>query len=322
MKLLSKLNPFKKQEAKPRTKTSEVLDHHLEKAVRIFGISHLTKTMMVFGFFVFAIMMGWFREAGDLNRGDYISQVKLEGAMTESDGGTGYTLVKRIRDAINDERSRGIMIIANSGGGSPTQAEIVYQYLSEYTSQPIEERKPVYVSIQSTCASACYYALAPADHIFAHQNSIVGSIGVRMDSWDFTEIAERLGVRRNTLTTGEHKAMMDPFTELKGEERELIMDSLMRPMHTQFVNAVVQARPGKINGEDENLFSGFIWLGDQAVENGLIDGVYTTIQVEDWIVENTGATHHRLTHRDSFSFRQLFSAGLSALASRIDGQIY
>lgn len=317
MKLLKKLNPFRKKAEAPRTTTRDVLDHHLEKAVRILGISHLTRTMMIVGFFGFAIMMGWFQQAGDLNRGNYISQIKLEGAMTENEGGSGYQLVKRIQAALRDERSQGILILANSGGGSPTQAEIVYQYLSEYTALPIEERKPIYVSVQGSCASACYYALSPADRIFAHQNSIVGSIGVRMDSWDISEMAERIGIRRNTITTGSHKGMLDPFTPMTEEERNMIESELMSPMHTQFVDAVRAARP-QLNGDDEKLFSGFIWLGEQARGNGLIDDVMTTIQVEGFMEDETSATHHRLTHRSSFGLRQILSASVNALAARME----
>lgn len=318
-KLLSKLNPFGKKEKdkKPRTRMAEVTDYHMEKAVRIWGISQLTKTMMVFGLFVFAIIMGWVRQAGELNRGDYVSQIPLYGTMSDAEGGAGYTLVKRIQEAVKDERSRAVLILANSGGGSPTQAEIAYQYLAEYTSQPITERKPIYVSIQSNCASACYYAVAPADRIFAHQNSIVGSIGVRMDTWDFTGLADKLGIKKNLLATGDHKIMMDSFREMTESDKEVIMESLMMPMHEQFVSAVKAARPDKLNFENDNLFNGFIWLGDQAYKNGLIDEVATVIQVEDWAIENLDATHVRKTHNEGFSLKQFITGSFSSFMSWI-----
>lgn len=314
-KLLNKLNPFKKKEKdqKPRTRMAEVTDYHMEKAVRIWGISQLTKTIMVFGLFVFAIIMGWIRQAGEINRGDYVSQIPLYGQMTDAEEGTGYTLVKRIQEAVKDKRSRAILILANSGGGSPTQAEIAYQYLAEYTSKPVTERKPVYVSILSNCASACYYAVAPADRIFAHQNSIVGSIGVRMDSWDFTGLAEKLGIKKNLLATGDHKVIMDSFREMTESDKEVIMESLMMPMHEQFVSAVKAARPDKLNLNNDNLFSGFIWLGQQALQNGLVDEVATTIQVEDWAVENVEATHVRKTHKPGFSLKQFITGSFSSL---------
>lgn len=317
MRALKKLNPFRKPAPPARETTHEVLDYHLEKAVRILGVSHLTRTMMIVGFVVLSIVLGWAQTAGDKNQGDYISQVRLEGGMTDQNGGSGYQLVKHIKRALDDHRSKGVLIIANSGGGSPTQAEIVYQYLREYTSQPLEERQPIYVSIQSSCASACYYALSPADRIFAHNNSIVGSIGVRMDSWDFSELAERLGVRRNTLTSGEHKNLIDQFKPMSEEAKEKLTDGLINPMHEKFVHDVLAARPHLADTSD-NLFSGFIWLGDQAADNGLVDKVATIVEVENIMISETGALHHRLTHRSSRGFMQFLTSSLESILMRLE----
>ena len=90
------------------------------------------------------------------------------------------------------------------------------------------------------------------------------------------------------------------------------MESLMMPMHEQFVSAVKAARPDKLNFGNDNLFNGFIWLGDQAYSNGLIDEVATVIQVEDWAIESLDATHVRKTYNEGFSFKQFITGSFSS----------
>lgn len=233
-----------------------------------------------------------------------MSQIKLEGEMTDAGGGSGYNLAKEIQRADADENASAIMLIVNSGGGSPVQGETAYSFIKTYTEKPLSERKPLYVSIQAVCASACYQAISPSDKIYAHKSSMVGSIGVRMDSWDFTGLAEKLGIKKQILTSVDKKVLIDPFKQLNDEDEQLLRDALMMPMHNNFVSAVLEARKNKLEN-DPNLFNGMVWLGNDAYAKGFIDGISSTIEVENELMEITDTQNAKSVNAQGFSLSRL-----------------
>ena len=55
---------------------------------------------------------------------------------------------------------------------------------------------PIYTVVTDVCASGCYYIASAADDIYVDEASIIGSIGVRMDSFGFVDTMKKLGVER------------------------------------------------------------------------------------------------------------------------------
>ena len=101
-------------------------------------------------------------------------------------------------------------------------------------------------------------------------SSIIGSIGVISASFGFSELMERQGVERRVYTAGEDKSMLDPFRPTKDEDIERVK-ALQKVIHDNFIEQVTSRRGVRITGTD--LFTGDIWVGAQAVENGLVDGI-------------------------------------------------
>ena len=85
---------------------------------------------------------------------------------------------------------------------------------------------PLYAVIGDICASGCYYIASAANKIYADKASVVGSIGVRMDSFGFVDAMEKIGVERRLLTAGEHKGFLDPFMPVKQDEVDHIQGLL------------------------------------------------------------------------------------------------
>jgi ClpP class serine protease len=110
------------------------------------------------------------------------------------------------------------------------------------------------------------------DEIFADPASIVGSIGVVSASFGFDRLLERIGVERRVHTAGENKAMLDPFRpeEPKDVER---LKRLQARIHDVFVDLVKTRRAPQLKTEDGELFSGAFWVGAEALELGLVDGL-------------------------------------------------
>ena len=176
-------------------------------------------------------------------------------------------VVESLNNAFEAEDSRGVIIKINSPGGTPVQAAIINAEIHRLKS--VYPDKPVFVSIGDVCTSGGYYVAVAADQIYAHPASIVGSIGVQINTFGLTGAMEKLGIERRLFTAGEHKSMLDPFSPSQpGHIRHI--RSMLDDVHQQFVDAVKRGRGNRIT-DDPDLFSGLIWSGKQARALGLVD---------------------------------------------------
>ncbi|MFP1497874.1 S49 family peptidase [Escherichia coli] len=134
--------------------------------------------------------------------------------------------------------------------------------------------KPIIVSVKGICASACYYAVSPADAIYADSNALIGSIGVRMDHWNLSEIMSTVGVENQPLTAGEFKDALDPFHPLSDSTREFMQKEILNTMHEKFITDVELGRGKKLfsrhDADAVSLYSGRVWPTPQAVKYGLV----------------------------------------------------
>jgi hypothetical protein len=148
------------------------------------------------------------KSAEALTGGGHTAVISLEGVI-DSENNTAEKLSAALEDAY-DRGTRGIIIEANSPGGSPVLSGMAYDEIRRLKKQ--HPAIPVYVTVQEVCASGCYYIAAAADKIFVDKASIIGSIGVLSDGFGFTGLMDKLGVERRLKTAGENKAMGDPFS--------------------------------------------------------------------------------------------------------------
>lgn len=197
----------------------------------------------------------------------YTATVSLTGPVIEGGEASASSLRTRLTEALEDERSAGVILLIDSPGGSPVQAGLMYDDIKRLRQEYPD--KPVHAVVGNLAASAGYYIATAADNIYANQASLIGSIGVRLDSFGAEEAMQRLGLERRLITAGEHKGLLDPFLpidEVAVEHLQGVLDSV----HEQFITAVKEGRGDRL-GDDPKLFSGLVWNGQQAVELGLID---------------------------------------------------
>ena len=131
------------------------------------------------------------------------------------------------------------MLEIDSPGGSPVQAEMIHREIRRLKAHNPEHR--VVAVINDTGASAAYYIAVAADAIYANRASLVGSIGVRMDSFGFTDAIQRLGIERRLYVAGDHKGALDMFSPVRVAEEDHIRDTLA-DVHAQFIAAVREGR--------------------------------------------------------------------------------
>lgn len=200
---------------------------------------------------------------------EHTALVDIQGVIAASADANADTIVTGIRNAFDNEQAQGLILRLNTPGGSPVQAGVINDEIKRL--QATRPDFPVYAVIQDICASGGYYIAAAADEIYADKASIVGSIGVRMDSFGFTGTMEKLGVERRLLTAGEHKGFLDPFLPVQQEDVDHIT-SMLDNIHQQFIDIVKTGRGEKLS-DDPKLFTGLVWSGEQALPLGLIDGL-------------------------------------------------
>jgi signal peptide peptidase SppA len=167
------------------------------------------------------------------------------------------------------KRAAAIAIIVNSPGGSPVQSSLLYRRIRQLAE---EKRLPVFAFAEDVAASGGYWLALAGDEVYADEASILGSIGVVSSGFGFQRLIDRIGVERRLHTAGENKSLLDPF--LPENEHDLDrLASLQQDIHAAFKDHVKRRRLGKIDAEDETLFSGEVMTGRAALAKGLIDGI-------------------------------------------------
>jgi len=179
---------------------------------------------------------------------------------------TSDTFAKEMEAAAGDPLVDGIVVRIASGGGeigaSHSMAEAVLK---------AKKDKPVYVSMGDVAASGGYYLAAPATKIFASPTTITGSIGVFLGAVHLGGLYEKIGLRKETLSRA-------PLAEIDSEarswtlaERAVYQRRLDEyyGLFTGFVGEQRKLSPEKV----ENAAQGRVWLGNDALAMGLLDGV-------------------------------------------------
>jgi serine protease SohB len=166
-------------------------------------------------------------------------------------------------------RAVAVALVINSPGGSPVQSHLIFRRIRELAQ---EHKRHVIAFVEDAAASGGYMIACAADVIIADPYSIVGSIGVVGGSFGFDKLIEKIGIERRLYTSGDHKAMLDPFLPENPDDVERLK-KLQREIHDDFIALVKSRRGGKLNEAESDLFSGAYWTGRRALELGLADSV-------------------------------------------------
>lgn len=162
-----------------------------------------------------------------------------------------------------------VAIIVNSPGGSPVQSHLIMQRVRALAD---EKEVPVFAFAEDIAASGGYMLLLAADEIFADSFSLVGSIGVVSAGFGFDKLIERFGVERRVYTAGDRKMILDPFRPERPEDVARLKD-IQAEIHRKFIAIVRERRGARLNGGEEELFSGAFWSAQEALDLGIIDGI-------------------------------------------------
>ena len=205
-----------------------------------------------------------------LNSDPQVNVIRLSGMISASGRGTlnDARLAPVIEKAFTRGKPAAVALQIDSPGGSPVQSSLIGARLRRLAE---EKNIPLIAFVEDVAASGGYWLAAAADEIYADDSSLIGSVGVISASFGAHELLARHGVERRVYTAGKSKSMLDPFRPENPEDVERLK-GLLEDIHTNFKEHVAARRKGKLP-EDQDLFTGEVWMARRAQELGLIDGI-------------------------------------------------
>jgi protease-4 len=267
-------------------------------------------------FFIYLTLMillavDWRDKTAEAVSGSHTALVELSGLIAPGTDSSAEKINSSLRAAFKDSNTKGVILRINSPGGSPVQAQNIYDEIRRLRRK--YPHIPLYAVVEDICASGGYYVAAAADKIYVTRSSIVGSVGVRMDGFGFTGLMQKLGVERRLLTAGKNKGFLDPFLPDDEKQKEYAQ-AMLDQIHQQFIDDVRQGR-GKRLKETPEMFSGLIWTGQQSVALGLADGYGTLNSVARDVIKADKVVDYTQKENLAEKFARRFGASAaSALA--------
>lgn len=199
----------------------------------------------------------------------YVPVIRLSGAIGAGTRGLSDAgLAPLVERAFSRGKPAAVALLVNSPGGSAVQSSLIAARIRRLAE---EKKVPVHAFVEDVAASGGYWLACAADDIWVDASSIVGSIGVIFASFGFPEAMAKAGVERRVVTAGRSKSFADPFLPQKPEDVERLR-ALQGPIHQAFIDHV-KARRGARLDAGADLFNADVWVGQQAVALGLVDGV-------------------------------------------------
>jgi len=179
------------------------------------------------------------------------------------------SILQQIRAAQNDDEVRALIIEVDSPGGGVTASDEIYAALQRFKAS--REDRVITVFVRDMAASGGYYVAVAGDWLIAEPTSVIGSIGVILQSFNMKGLSEKIGVRDVTIKSGANKDLLNPFEEVSPEQRALLQ-RMIDAMYNRFVGLVQEGRP--IEAEKlKSLADGRIFVSDEALEHKLIDQI-------------------------------------------------
>jgi len=206
-----------------------------------------------------------------LRRAARLAVVPVSGMIIPGKGASGRmatsdTVVKALRAAGRDKRTKAVLLYVNSPGGTPLASEQMLEAV-----QRVARKKPVIAYMDRVCASAGYMVAVGAKEIWAAPHAMVGSIGVFAGKFDVSGLMEKLGVHRTVLARGENAAIFSNSRGFSPHERATL-EAEVEEMYQAFLDIVAKGR-GRTKEEIHQLAEGRVYSGRRGKAVGLVDQV-------------------------------------------------
>jgi protease-4 len=261
---------------------------------------------------------------GDADARDKIAVIRLGGIIAGSydgevsDEGMVGDIKAQLDQAVEDKHVKAIVLRINSPGGEVVASDAIYKALAEVRDK---HHKPIVACMESLGASGAYYAAMGCSRVIAADLTITGSIGVILQSYGFSGLMDKVGVKSHTFKSGKYKDLLNPMREPTEDEKAMV-NTLIMEVYDKFAGIVAKERKLDLAELKSTLADGRILSGTQALKGKLIDqlGCFddAVAQAEELArIKNAKVVNYKAP----FSFRHLFRFFGETKAARIQVQV-
>ncbi len=264
-------------------------------------------------------------ERGTRGSRDKIAVIPLRGLISSGvAGNVGDSMVDDLRweleQARNDDSVRAVVLEVDSPGGEVTASDMIYNAVVK-----TRAKKPVVVYMESLAASGGYYVSCGGQYLMANETSITGSIGVIIQTLNYEQLFNKIGLASVVFKSGKLKDMLNGARPITPEERDYVQGFVMKT-YEQFLGIVAKERKVPADVLRNGIADGRILSGHDALDSKLIDGLG---QIEDAFAkakELSGSSDAGIVkYQPPFSwgrvFRVLTKAGDHKIELTLPGQI-
>src|SRR5258707_11480628 len=177
-----------------------------QRRARLWGIFF---KLLTFAYITLAVLLAMDWKGRADGGGKHTAMVEVTGIIAPGGDASAEKVTGALQAAFKDKNTQGVVVRINSPGGSPVQAQTIYDEMRRLRQKYPDI--PLYAVVEDICASGGYFVAVGADRIYVSKSSIVGSIGVLMNGFGFTGLMDKLGVDRRLITAGGKKAFLEPL---------------------------------------------------------------------------------------------------------------
>ncbi|MEM6603341.1 MAG: signal peptide peptidase SppA [Pseudomonadota bacterium] len=242
----------------------------------------------------------------------HIARINIEGMIVDE-----KEYAEKILKLSENEKVKAAIIHVNSPGGTTVDSDLLYRALRK-----VAETKPVVTQMHSVAASGGYIVAMASDYIIANGNTITGSIGVIMQTPNFSGLMENIGVEITEIKSSPLKGQPSPYNELS-EAAETNIKEMVKDTQDWFLQLVKTRRKmGAVHFEKAT--NGGIFTGRQAFKIGLVDSLGGEAEALAWLNK-----HHKIDkdieiidiNKPKDEPENLFKAIFSSLMGHVFGYV-
>ena len=228
-----------------------------------------------------------------------IGIIKIEGTITSETA----DLFSNLMEKAKDDQYKELIIVVNSGGGSPSASEEISSIIKNFN-------KPITMYVDGIAASGGYYIASAKGPINSNKNAIVGSIGVILTHFNLGSLADKIGVEEDNLAYGEFKQPISLFKKIDEKSSEYLTTNLLEPMYKNFLNTIAEHRKLPLE-EVEKYAQGQIFIAsDEKIKNILIDRITTLDELKKELKSKNGEIEFEVISEDKKTFKDFFKVKL------------
>ena len=236
---------------------------------------------LVFLLIVFLI----FAPSGEIQKPANLARIDLFGPIMESD-----TFLLELNKIEKEPKIKGVLLVIDSPGGALSPSVEISEAIKR-----LKSKMPVIAYAQGSMASGSYMAGMWANTIIANRGALLGSIGVILNGVDISELADKMGIKSQTIKAGIYKEAGTFMREWNTQERQML-ENLLEEQYQMFVNDVKEARGAAL--KNQNFAEGRIFSAKSALEIGLIDEVGSLYEAQNQLIKLSGVKEPNWLEKD------------------------